>query len=82
MEIGNKNVRLRYLDEAYTTEHWLVRIYRYVEGEGEGGEMSGKEMSGEEGEMMGEEMSGERGDLRTLLPGSKTWTTEKSLLTS
>uniref|UniRef100_A0A1B6LG56 dolichyl-diphosphooligosaccharide--protein glycotransferase n=2 Tax=Graphocephala atropunctata TaxID=36148 RepID=A0A1B6LG56_9HEMI len=26
--IGNKNFDLTYLDEAYTTEHWLVRIYR------------------------------------------------------
>ena len=28
MEIGNKNIRLEHLEEAYTTEHWLVRIYR------------------------------------------------------
>jgi dolichyl-diphosphooligosaccharide--protein glycosyltransferase len=27
-EIGDKNVKLKYLEEAYTTEHWLVRIYR------------------------------------------------------
>ena len=27
-EIGNKNIKLHYLEEAYTTEHWLVRIYR------------------------------------------------------
>lgn len=27
-EIGNKNFQLTYLEEAYTTEHWLVRIYR------------------------------------------------------
>lgn len=26
--IGNKNIKLTYLEEAYTTEHWLVRIYR------------------------------------------------------
>ncbi|XP_018010838.1 dolichyl-diphosphooligosaccharide--protein glycosyltransferase subunit STT3B isoform X2 [Hyalella azteca] len=26
--IGNKDISLTYLDEAYTTEHWLVRIYR------------------------------------------------------
>ncbi|XP_046991933.1 dolichyl-diphosphooligosaccharide--protein glycosyltransferase subunit STT3B [Schistocerca americana] len=26
--IGNKNFELTYLEEAYTTEHWLVRIYR------------------------------------------------------
>ncbi|KAL6432506.1 hypothetical protein ACFW04_006823 [Cataglyphis niger] len=28
VEIGNKNFQLTYLEEAYTTEHWLVRIYR------------------------------------------------------
>ncbi|KAK2181791.1 hypothetical protein NP493_381g02042 [Ridgeia piscesae] len=28
VEIGNKNFDLTYLEEAYTTEHWLVRIYR------------------------------------------------------
>ena len=28
VEIGNKNIKLRYLEEAYTSEHWLVRIYR------------------------------------------------------
>lgn len=27
-EIGKKNFQLKYLEEAYTTEHWLVRIYR------------------------------------------------------
>lgn len=27
-EIGNKNIRLEHLEEAYTSEHWLVRIYR------------------------------------------------------
>lgn len=26
--IGNKDFNLHYLEEAYTTEHWLVRIYR------------------------------------------------------
>lgn len=25
---GNKGFQLTYLEEAYTTEHWLVRIYR------------------------------------------------------
>ena len=29
--IGNKDIDLTYLEEAYTTEHWLVRIYRYFE---------------------------------------------------
>ncbi|XP_013396956.1 dolichyl-diphosphooligosaccharide--protein glycosyltransferase subunit STT3B [Lingula anatina] len=28
VEIGNKNFDLRYVEEAYTTEHWLVRIYK------------------------------------------------------
>jgi len=27
-EIGNKDIKLTHLEEAYTTEHWLVRIYR------------------------------------------------------
>lgn len=27
-EIGNKNFVLEHLEEAYTTEHWLCRIYR------------------------------------------------------
>ncbi|XP_017774410.1 PREDICTED: dolichyl-diphosphooligosaccharide--protein glycosyltransferase subunit STT3B [Nicrophorus vespilloides] len=26
--IGNRDFQLTYLEEAYTTEHWLVRIYR------------------------------------------------------
>ncbi|XP_026746831.1 dolichyl-diphosphooligosaccharide--protein glycosyltransferase subunit STT3B-like, partial [Trichoplusia ni] len=25
---GNRGFKLTYLEEAYTTEHWLVRIYR------------------------------------------------------
>lgn len=29
--IGNKDFQLTYLEEAYTTEHWLVRVYRYVQ---------------------------------------------------
>ena len=28
VEIGNKNIKLTYLEEAYTSEHWLIRIYR------------------------------------------------------
>ena len=28
MEIGNKNFDLTHMEEAYTSEHWLVRIYR------------------------------------------------------
>jgi len=27
-EIGNKDIKLTHLEEAYTSEHWLVRIYR------------------------------------------------------
>ncbi|KJE94826.1 oligosaccharyl transferase STT3 subunit [Capsaspora owczarzaki ATCC 30864] len=27
-EIGNKDISFTHLEEAYTTEHWLVRIYR------------------------------------------------------
>lgn len=27
-EIGNKNFKLEHLEEAFTSEHWLVRIYR------------------------------------------------------
>lgn len=30
MEIGNKNIKLEHLEEAYTTEHWLVRVYRVL----------------------------------------------------
>ncbi|KAI8767408.1 RADres2 [Biomphalaria glabrata] len=28
VEIGNKNFELTHVEEAYTTEHWLVRIYK------------------------------------------------------
>lgn len=28
MEIGHKDFELETLEEAYTTEHWLVRIYK------------------------------------------------------
>lgn len=28
VEIGNKNIKLKHLEEAYTTDHWLVRIYK------------------------------------------------------
>ncbi|XP_033732994.1 dolichyl-diphosphooligosaccharide--protein glycosyltransferase subunit STT3B-like [Pecten maximus] len=28
VEIGNKNFDLTHMEEAYTTEHWLVRIYK------------------------------------------------------
>jgi len=29
-EIGNKNFELQYIEEAFTSEHWLVRIYRVL----------------------------------------------------
>lgn len=28
VEIGHKNIKLKHVEEAYTTEHWIVRIYR------------------------------------------------------
>lgn len=28
VEIGNKNYKLEYLDEAFTSEHWIVRIFK------------------------------------------------------
>jgi dolichyl-diphosphooligosaccharide--protein glycosyltransferase len=28
VEIGNKNFGLQHVEEAYTTEHWIVRIYK------------------------------------------------------
>jgi len=27
-EIGRKNFELEHLEEAFTTEHWMLRIYR------------------------------------------------------
>ena len=30
VEIGNKGFTLEHLEEAYTSEHWLVRIYRVL----------------------------------------------------
>lgn len=39
VEIGNKNFDLTYLEEAYTTEHWLVRIYKVKD-------LTNREMSG------------------------------------
>lgn len=29
-EIGNKEARLEYLEEAFTSEHWIVRVYRVL----------------------------------------------------
>lgn len=31
VEIGNKNFKLEYLEEAFTSEHWIVRIFRVKE---------------------------------------------------
>lgn len=28
--IGKQDIRLRYFEEAFTTEHWMVRIYRVL----------------------------------------------------
>lgn len=28
VEIGNKNFKLEHLEEAYTTEHWIVRVFK------------------------------------------------------
>jgi len=28
VEIGNKDIEFKYLEEAYTSENWLVRIYK------------------------------------------------------
>lgn len=30
VEIGNKDISLEHLEEAYTSEHWLVRIYKVL----------------------------------------------------
>lgn len=27
-DVGDKNFELTYLEEAFTSEHWMVRIYR------------------------------------------------------
>jgi len=27
-EIGNKNIQFDHMDEAFTSEHWIVRIYK------------------------------------------------------
>lgn len=35
-EIGNKNFELSKLEEAYTTEHWMVRIYKVKDLENRG----------------------------------------------
>ncbi|XP_076819857.1 dolichyl-diphosphooligosaccharide--protein glycosyltransferase subunit STT3B-like isoform X2 [Clavelina lepadiformis] len=30
VEIGNKNIKFEHLEEAFTSEHWLVRIYKVL----------------------------------------------------
>jgi len=27
-EMGKKNIKLKYFEEAFTSEHWMIRIYR------------------------------------------------------
>jgi len=36
-EIGHKNFELKYLEEAYTTQHWMMRIYRLKNLDNRGG---------------------------------------------
>eukprot|EP00027_Filamoeba_sp_ATCC50430_P007582 CAMPEP_0168559388 /NCGR_PEP_ID=MMETSP0413-20121227/10497_1 /TAXON_ID=136452 /ORGANISM="Filamoeba nolandi, Strain NC-AS-23-1" /LENGTH=700 /DNA_ID=CAMNT_0008590613 /DNA_START=1 /DNA_END=2103 /DNA_ORIENTATION=+ len=36
VEIGNKDFDLKYLEEVYTTQHWLVRIYKVKDLENRG----------------------------------------------
>ena len=36
VEIGNKDFELDYLEEAYTSEHWIVRIYKVKKPENRG----------------------------------------------
>ncbi|VVC39576.1 Oligosaccharyl transferase, STT3 subunit [Cinara cedri] len=43
-EIGVKNVTLHVVDEAYTTEHWLVRIYRVKDYDNRGGKMKANKL--------------------------------------
>jgi dolichyl-diphosphooligosaccharide--protein glycosyltransferase len=28
VEIGNKHFKLEHMEEAYTTEHWIVRVFK------------------------------------------------------
>lgn len=36
VEIGNKDFELKYVEEVYTTQHWLVRIYKVKDLENRG----------------------------------------------
>jgi len=36
VEIGNKNFDLKYLEEVYTSQHWLVRVYKVKDPENRG----------------------------------------------
>jgi len=36
MLIGNKDFDLDYMEEVYTSQHWLVRIYRVKDPENRG----------------------------------------------
>ena len=31
VEIGVQDIKLRYFEEVFTTEHWMVRIYRVLD---------------------------------------------------
>lgn len=31
VEIGNMDISLKYFEEVYTTEHWMVRVYRVLD---------------------------------------------------
>jgi len=36
VEIGNKDFQLQYIEEVYTSQHWLVRIYKVKDPENRG----------------------------------------------
>jgi len=36
VEIGNKDFELEHIEEVYTTQHWLVRIYKVKDPENRG----------------------------------------------
>ena len=31
VEIGVQDIKLRYFEEVFTTEHWMVRIYKVLD---------------------------------------------------
>jgi hypothetical protein len=36
VEVGEKNIKLKHFEEVYTSEHWIVRIYRLLPQENRG----------------------------------------------